>query len=89
MKISNRTIYIVIGIALVSFLLGNPGSRRMFRRYWEIHKLKGMAELLKKENLLLRKEVYLLEKDQSYIERVARRELGRVSKGEVEYRFKK
>ena len=48
-----------------------------------------VLEKLKKENVLLRREAYMLEKDPSYIEHAARRELGLVSEGEVEYRFKK
>ena len=44
---------------------------------------------LKKENALLKKEIYLLEEDPSYIERIARKELGLISADEVEYRFQK
>jgi cell division protein FtsB len=89
MKIAART-WVIIGIvALILFLLANGGSRTMFRRYWEMHRLRLELEQLKKENALLRKEAYFLEEDSSYIERIARKELGLVSSGEVEYRFKK
>ena len=70
------------------FLFGNAGFRKMVRRYWEINRFQSELASLKKENVLLRKEVYFLEKDPSYIERIARRELGLISPGEVEYRFK-
>lgn len=89
MKLPQRSGYIIGGIVLVLFLFGNSGFRKMIQRYWEIHRLRAELEQLKKENTLLRKEVYYLEQDSSYIERIARRELGLVSPGEVEYRFKK
>ncbi|HBU69668.1 MAG TPA: hypothetical protein DEE98_04720 [Elusimicrobia bacterium] len=89
MKIPGRTAYIIGGAIVLLILFGNSGFRRLVRRYWEINKLQGMIVQLKKENVLLRKEVYLLEKDPSYIEHIARRELGFVARGEVEYRFKK
>ena len=61
----------------------------MIRRYWEIHNLKNEIAQLKKENSLLKQQIYLLEEDASYIERIARKELGLISSGEVEYRFEK
>jgi len=61
----------------------------MIRRYWEIHKLQNEIVQLKKENTLLKQQIYLLEEDTSYIERIARKELGLISAGEVEYRFEK
>ena len=84
----NYWVYAVVFI-VVLFLAGNQGFRTMVRRYWELHKLRGELELLKKENSLLQKEVYYLEGDTSYVERIARKELGLISPGEVEYRFKK
>lgn len=60
----------------------------MARRYWELSKLSAQLDQMKRENELLKKEIYLLKEDTSYIERIARRELGLISPGEVEYRFK-
>ncbi|OGS17319.1 MAG: hypothetical protein A2219_03560 [Elusimicrobia bacterium RIFOXYA2_FULL_50_26] len=89
-KNNSRRFVVYIIVALVmAFLFGNTGFRTLVRRYWELHKLNGQFGDLKKENRLLRKEVYLLENDKSYIEHIARKELGLVSPGEVEYRFKK
>jgi|AGTN01.3.fsa_nt_gi Septum formation initiator len=89
MKLPQRSGYIIGGIVLVLFLFGNSGFRKMIQRYWEINRLEASLEQLKKENALLKREAYYLEHDPSYIERIARRELGLVSQGEVEYRFKK
>ena len=88
MKFSRRNIFIIIGALVFVWLFANEGFRALVRRYWEIHKLNGELENLKMENANLRKEIYLLENDQSYIEYIARRELGVISQGEVEYNFK-
>lgn len=89
MKLPQRSGYIIGGVVLVLFLFGNSGFRKMIQRYWEINRLNASLEQLKKENSLLKREAYHLEHDPSYIERIARRELGLVSQDEVEYRFKK
>ena len=70
-------------------LFGNEGFRKYIRRHWELRKLKSQLSHLKKENARLKREVYFLENDSSYIERIARKELGLIAPGEVEYRFKK
>ncbi len=85
-----RSTLVTIGIVGVSvFMLANAGARKIYQRYGEQKRLSAELEQLKKENVLLRKEIYFLETDPSYIEKMARRELGLVSQGEIEYRFKK
>jgi cell division protein FtsB len=87
--LQHHKIRIIIGVLLLGILFGNAGFRTMVRRYWELGKLEKELDTLRKENLLLKREVYYLEGDSSYIERIARRELGLISPGEIEYRFKK
>ena len=89
MKLSPKTVYVMLGALLLLFLFGNSGARKLVRRYWEIYRLKQELVQLKHQNVILKNEIYLLENDQSYIERIARKELGLVAPGEVEYRFKK
>ena len=89
MKIPYRSAYFWGSILVFIFLFTNPGFRKMIRRYWEINSMASELQQLKKENALLRKEIYLLEEDPTYIERIARKELGLVSPGEYEYRFDK
>lgn len=89
MKLPKNTAYIALGVIVLLFLLANPGSRRLIRRYWEIYKLNGELQQLKKENSMLKRNIYLLENDASYIERIARKELGLIAPGEIEYRLKK
>ena len=84
-----KTVYIILGVVFLAFLLFNSGSRKLVRRYIDMYKLKGEIAQQKRENGILKKEIYLLENDQSYMERIARKELGLVAPGEVEYRFKK
>jgi cell division protein FtsB len=82
-----QALKIILLIALVFFLFGNSGFRKMIRRYWEMHRLKTRLTELVKENTVLKKEIYDLETNSSYIERMARKELGLISSDEVEYRF--
>jgi cell division protein FtsB len=89
MKLSRRTVYIIVGSIVLLILFGNAGFRTLVARYWEKHQLTIQVEQLKSENALLRKEAKLLEDNPTYMQRIARKELGVVSKGEVEYRFKK
>lgn len=87
-KILRQKMSILITVLVLVFLFGNSGFRKMLRRYWEIHKLSAEIDQSKKESSLLKKEIYYLEQDSSYIEQVARRELGMIAPGEIEYRFK-
>lgn len=49
--------------------------------------LKGDIENLKRENRRLNREVYALKNDPTYIERIAREDLGLVKPGEVVFEF--
>lgn len=73
----------------VGFLFANNGFRSLVTHYNEVVKLKKDLSELERRNTKLKREIYLLEKEDSYIEDIARRELGVISKDEVEYRFKK
>ena len=89
MHVKRRSFLFAAGGAVLLLLLLNGGIRTIVRRYWEIHTLTRDLEQLKRENRYLRREIYSLEHDPSYIERMARRELGLVAPEEVEYRFTK
>lgn len=87
MENKRQALKILLFVALVFFLFGNSGFRKMIRRYWEMHKLTTRLTEQVRENTMLKKEIYDLETNASYIERVARKELGVDSSDEVEYRF--
>ena len=84
-----KILTIVFVAAVLIFLFGNKGFRNLVRSYREVSRLKNEFADLEKRNSKLKREIYLLEKEDSYIENIARRELGVISKDEVEYRFKK
>lgn len=87
-KIPRYTFHVILAVIVLLVLFGNAGFRALMRRYWELHKLKAELSQLKRENALLKEEVYHLENNPSYIERIARKELGVIAPGEIEYRFK-
>ena len=89
MSNKRQALKILLFIALAFFLFGNSGFRKVLRRYWEMHKLNSRLAEQVKENVLLKKEIYNHESNASYIERMARKELGVISSDEVEYRFSK
>jgi cell division protein FtsB len=77
----------VILIAALAILIFNEGSRTLIRRFFEQRKLKSDIESAKYQNELLKKRIYYLEHEPSYIERMVRSELKVIAPGEVEYRF--
>ena len=78
----------LLAAAALALLLGNSGARRLFRNVMELrHSDKKLTDL-KTEEASLRKEMNDLKTDDRRLETVARRELGLVKPGEVEYRFK-
>ena len=84
-----KILTIVFVAAVLIFLFGNKGFRNLVGSYRQASKLKKDLSELEKRNIKLKREIYLLEEEGSYIENIARRELGVISKDEVEYRFKK
>ena len=84
-----RILTIAIAAAVLISLFGNKAFRNLVSSYREVAKIKADLSGLEKRNTKLKREIYLLEKEDSYIENIARRELGVISKDEVEYRFKK
>jgi len=78
--------YIILIIAL-TILVFNEGSRTLTRRFFEQRKLQSDIKSAKYQNELLKKRIYYLEHEPSYIERMVRSELNVIAPGEVEYRF--
>ncbi|MDR1942205.1 MAG: septum formation initiator family protein [Endomicrobium sp.] len=78
--------YIILALAL-SFLAFNAGSRTLVRRFFEYNKMQKDFQSAKYQNSLLKKRIYYLENEPSYLERMVRSELGVIAPGEIEYRF--
>ena len=80
--------YILL-ILVISYLLFNPTSRKIFSRYIEQHQLSSNLELANQANLEYRKRLYYLETKPSQMERIVKSELDVIAEGEIEYRFNK
>jgi cell division protein FtsB len=68
-------------------LIFNEGSRTLIRRYFEMNKLNKSIKYAQYQNELLKKRIYYLENEPSYLERMVRSELNVAVPGEIEYRF--
>jgi len=83
--------YLMVFVLLIGTLIifGNRGlvdNYMMKKRLLSLKKLNGE---IYQENRELKKRITLLRSDLSYIEMVARNELGMVRKGDIVYRYAK
>ena len=83
--------YLIIGIVLIAFAVTfvDRGLIDNFRMKERLTAMKRVNADLAKENEELEKKNVLLRNDLSYIETVARNELGMVRKGDVVFQFEK
>jgi cell division protein FtsB len=79
-----RYILLIILFCVLAF---NEGNRTLCRRFFELRKLKMDIASAKRQKEILKKRIYYLENEPSYIERMVRSELNVLSSGEIEYRF--
>jgi len=77
-----------LAVAALALLCGNSGARRLLRNALELRRSDSKLASLKQEEAALRKDLIDLKTDDRRLETVARRELGLLKPGEVEYRFK-
>jgi len=78
---------IAVSVGLMAVFFGNQGFRSLVRNYLELRKLRGEIAALQDEQAHSAARLSLLHSGDSAVERLARRELGYVKKGEIEYRF--
>ena len=83
-KFKIRYIIIIAAIAVLAF---NDGARTMTRRFFEQRQLKASIKSAQYQNELLKKRIYYLENEPSYLERMVKNELNVVAPGEIEYKF--
>jgi len=88
-KSSQNKMWLITIVVAILILTLNRGFRDLVLRTIEYLKQKKELEAIKLRNANLRKEIYLLENDEWYIDYTIRKELGYLKPGEVEYRFKK
>lgn len=78
---------LLAGAALSAVFFGNQGFRGLARNWLELRRLRHEIAALKSEQGRLAERMRLLNEGDSALERVARKELGYIKPGEIEYRF--
>lgn len=83
-----RWLKLALLIGFFALLFGNQGFRGILRNMRELKKLNAELAKSKKEENEIRSELQKLTKDDSHLEKVARRDFGLLKPGEIEYRIK-
>ncbi|MEK7390026.1 MAG: septum formation initiator family protein [Elusimicrobiota bacterium] len=78
---------ILTGAGLLLVFFGNGGFRSLARNWLELRRLDSEIVALEREERLLESKLKTLRAGDGPIERLVRRELGYIKKGEIEYRF--
>jgi len=73
--------------ALGAVFFGNAGFRGMIANWRELHRLRGEITTLERDEKDLDEKLKGLRAGDNGVERAARRDLGYIKKGEIEYRF--
>ena len=83
--------YIIIVVAFVALLItfGNRGLWDSYQMQKQLHGLESTNQSIVHDNASLAKEIELLKSNFSYIEMIARNELGMVKQGDVVFRISK
>jgi cell division protein FtsB len=83
--------YLVVFLLLMTLLItfGNRGLVDNYLMTKRLAELKLVNEGVKEENSELKKKIIMLRSDLTYIESLARNELGMVKKGDMVYRLSK
>jgi cell division protein FtsB len=81
--------YLAVFVLVVGFLIafGNRGLVDNYMMRERLAALKKANQDIARENRGLKKTIILLRSELSYVEMVARNELGMVKKGDLVYRF--
>lgn len=75
------------GLAAAMFFIGGRGVRALAHNFMDLRRIQKEFSEVQKENAELQAGLRLIKSDDAHLERVARKELGLMKKGEVEYRF--
>lgn len=78
---------VAVALVLLALFFGNQGFRGLVRNYLELRSINKDIAALEREEARLGERLRLLRSGDGSVERLARRELGYVRKGELEYRF--
>lgn len=78
---------LALSAGVLALFFGNAGFRSLVSNWLELHRLKKELVHLEKEEKELDDQLKALRGGEGPVERLARRELGYIKKGEIEYRF--
>lgn len=78
---------LLIGAGLLFVFFGNAGFRSFVSNWMELRRLKAEIVQLDHDQKDLEAKLAALRSGDGGVERVARRDLGYIKKGEIEYRF--
>ena len=78
---------LLAGTGLLVVFFGNAGFRSLTRNWLELRRLNAEIVALDQEEKELDSRLKSLRSGDGPVERLARRELGYIKKGEIEYRF--
>lgn len=83
--------YIIIFVVFIGLLItfGNRGLWDSYLMQKRLHELQRANQNIVHENESLKKEINLLQSNLSYIEMIARNDLGMVKQGDVVFRISK
>ncbi len=85
-KLKRQWKWILAGLVVIGFL-SSDGLRTFWQRKKALHTLEEKLEEIKVSNKNLTMEIDRLKNDPHAIEQVARKDLGLIQPGEIEYRF--
>ena len=78
---------LLAGAGLLFVFFGNAGFRSMVANWMELQRLKGEISQLDNDEKELDVRLKAMRAGDGGVERAARRDLGYIKKGEIEYRF--
>ncbi|NLO90683.1 MAG: hypothetical protein GX410_01655 [Elusimicrobia bacterium] len=78
--------YIAI-LGVVAYLVANQDFQNIVRRFFDLRSIKAEASALDKDYQSMRQERQRIQKDDVYLEKLARRDLKMAKPGELDFRF--
>ena len=78
--------FLVAAVLLIVFF-GNQGFIGLVRNYKQLRRLRQEIAALEREEASLSERLKVMRSGDASLERLARKELGYIKKGEIEYRF--
>jgi len=88
-RVSDKILFSAIGLAAITFgiLLTSDWVRNYRLRYSEVENIRNEVKLVEEEILFKERVLEGLDNDEEAMEMLARRNLGLIKPGEVEFRF--